>query len=62
MGLYSLTLVALTVATGCTQCRAAGIHPAVGDSRPAIITTGQAWDPDIATHGTGHHKQVPIAA
>jgi hypothetical protein len=30
--------------------------------RPAIITTGQAWDPDIATHGTGHHKQVPIAA
>ena len=28
----------------------------------AIITTGQAWDPDIATHGTGHRRQVPLAA
>ena len=28
----------------------------------AVITTGQAWDPDIATHGTGHRKQLPIAA
>jgi transposase len=28
----------------------------------AIITTALAWDPDIATHGTGHRKQVPIAA
>jgi transposase len=28
----------------------------------AIITTGRAWNPDIATHGTGHRKQVPIAA
>jgi transposase len=28
----------------------------------AVITTGQAWDPGIATHGTGHRKQVPIAA
>jgi transposase len=27
----------------------------------AVITTGQAWDPAIATHGTGHHE-VPIAA
>ena len=27
----------------------------------AVITTGQAWDPDIATHGTGH-RHVPIAA
>ena len=28
----------------------------------AVITTGQAWNPDIATHGTAHHRQVPIAA
>jgi transposase len=28
----------------------------------AVITTGQAWDPHIATHGTGHRRQVPIAA
>jgi transposase len=28
----------------------------------AVITTGRAWNPDIATHGTGHRKQVPIAA
>jgi transposase len=27
----------------------------------AVITTGHAWNPDIATHGTGH-KQLPIAA
>jgi hypothetical protein len=27
----------------------------------AIITTGQAWNPDIATHGTGR-REVPIAA
>jgi transposase len=26
----------------------------------AVVTTGQAWDPDIATHGT--RPQVPIAA
>jgi transposase len=26
----------------------------------AVVTTGQAWDPDIATHGTGH--RIPIAA
>jgi transposase len=28
----------------------------------AVITTGRAWDPDIATRGTGHRRQVPIAA
>ena len=28
----------------------------------AVTTTGQAWDPDIATHGTGHRRQLPIAA
>ena len=27
----------------------------------AVITTGQAWDPVIATHGT-RHRQAPIAA
>ncbi len=27
----------------------------------AVITTGRAWDPDIATHGT-NHRQLPIAA
>jgi transposase len=27
----------------------------------AVITTGQAWDPDIATHGT-NHRRLPIAA
>ncbi len=28
----------------------------------AVITTGRAWDPHIATHGTGHRRQIPIAA
>ena len=28
----------------------------------AVTTTGRAWDPDIATRGTGHRGQVPIAA
>jgi transposase len=28
----------------------------------AVTTTGRAWDPDIATHGTGHRRQVPTAA
>ncbi|HZA87591.1 MAG TPA: hypothetical protein VE466_12010 [Acidimicrobiales bacterium] len=28
----------------------------------AVITTGTAWDPDIATHGTRHRRQPPIAA
>lgn len=28
----------------------------------AVITTSQAWDPTIATHGTEHAKQSPIAA
>jgi transposase len=28
----------------------------------AIITTGRAWDPDIAVHGTKHHRQPSIAA
>jgi transposase len=27
----------------------------------AVITTGRAWDPDVATHGT-RHRQAPIAA
>jgi transposase len=28
----------------------------------AVITTGQAWSPTIATHGTEHAEQVTIAA
>ncbi len=28
----------------------------------AVITTGRAWDPDLATHGTKHRRQPPIAA
>jgi transposase len=28
----------------------------------AVITTGRAWDPDIAIHGTKHRRQPPIAA
>ncbi len=28
----------------------------------AVITTGRAWDPDLATHGTKHRSQPPIAA
>jgi transposase len=28
----------------------------------AVITTGRAWDPDIAVHGTKHRRQPPIAA
>jgi transposase len=28
----------------------------------AVITTGQPWDPHIATHGTDRPRQVPIAA
>ena len=27
----------------------------------AVITTGQAWDPAIATHGTQHTPQVLAA-
>jgi predicted PurR-regulated permease PerM len=27
----------------------------------AVITTGQAWDPVVATYGT-RHRQAPIAA
>jgi len=27
----------------------------------AVITTGRAWDPDVATHGMTH-RQLPIAA
>jgi transposase len=28
----------------------------------AVVTTGQRWDPAIATHGTRHREGVPIAA
>ena len=28
----------------------------------AVITTGQAWDPTIATHGTRTVRSTPIAA
>jgi hypothetical protein len=28
----------------------------------AVITTGTAWDPSIATHGTRHRQAAPIAA
>jgi transposase len=28
----------------------------------AVISTGQRWDPDIATHGTQQNARVPIAA
>jgi transposase len=28
----------------------------------AVITTGRAWDPDIATHGTRTVSEAPIAA
>lgn len=28
----------------------------------AVITTGQRWDPVIATHGTKHPAVMPIAA
>jgi transposase len=28
----------------------------------AVITTGQPWDPHIATHGTDRPRQVPIGA
>lgn len=40
------------------------VHP--NDPRPdgrhlhAVITTGTAWDPGIATHGTGR-RQTPVA-
>jgi hypothetical protein len=27
-----------------------------------VITTGQRWDPVIATHGTNHPAVMPIAA
>ena len=27
----------------------------------AVITTGQVWDPVVATYGT-RHRQVPMAA
>ena len=28
----------------------------------AVITTGRAWDPDIATHGTRHRQAHQVAA
>ena len=28
----------------------------------AVITTGQRWDPVIATHGTTQREVLPIAA
>jgi len=28
----------------------------------AVITTGRAWDPDVAVHGTRHRRQPPVAA
>jgi transposase len=28
----------------------------------AVITTGQRWDPVIATHGTNHPEMMPVAA
>ncbi len=28
----------------------------------AVITTGQAWDPHVATHGTSRTQQVALAA
>jgi transposase len=28
----------------------------------AVVTTGQRWDPDIATHGNRAHTGVPVAA
>jgi transposase len=28
----------------------------------AVVTTGKAWDPDIAVHGTKHRRRPPIAA
>jgi hypothetical protein len=28
----------------------------------AVTTTGRAWDPDIAIHGTRPRRQAPIAA
>jgi hypothetical protein len=28
----------------------------------AVITTGQRWDPIVATHGTKHSAVMPIAA
>jgi transposase len=28
----------------------------------AVVTTGRAWNPNIATHGTASHKLMPLAA
>jgi hypothetical protein len=28
----------------------------------AVITTGQTWDPAIATHGTRNARPTPLAA
>jgi transposase len=28
----------------------------------AVVTTGRAWDPDIATHGTRGRKTTELAA
>jgi hypothetical protein len=28
----------------------------------AVVTTGQAWDPHIATHGVNGRQQVALAA
>ena len=44
-----------------TQAQAA-IAAAILRHLHAVVTTGQKWDPDIATHGTRHQPRVPIAA
>ena len=47
------------------QCRTAAertlSRPGILRHLHAVITTGRAWDPDIATHGT-HRNNIPWAA
>ena len=44
-----------------TQAQAA-IAAALLRHLHAVVTTGREWDPAIATHGTRHAAQIPIAA
>jgi transposase len=44
-----------------TQAQAA-IAAAILRQLHAVVTTGQRWNPDIATHGTQHRRAAPVAA
>jgi hypothetical protein len=56
-----------TRGAGCrptTETQFSGLYgfrglPAILRHLHAVVTTGQAWDPTIATHGTRHQLEAP---